>query len=102
MPDRSSLQLTPLPGLPLVQPGDDLAEMILAALARRAIRLSDGDILVLAQKIVSKAEGRLVDLDSVTPSSQAARIGGSDRQRPSPGRADPDARAGRCCAPARA
>ncbi len=74
MPDRPPLQLTPLPGLPLVEPGDDLAELVLAALARRAIRLSDGDILVLAQKIVSKAEGRLVDLASVTPSSRAAEL----------------------------
>ena len=74
MPDRSSLQLTPLPGLPLVEPGDDLAEMILAALSRLAIRLSDGDILVLAQKIVSKAEGRLVNLENVTPSNRADEL----------------------------
>jgi coenzyme F420-0:L-glutamate ligase/coenzyme F420-1:gamma-L-glutamate ligase len=74
MPDRPALQLTALPGLPLVEPGDDLAEMILVALARSGIRLSDGDVLVLAQKIVSKAENRLVNLERVTPSSQAAEL----------------------------
>ena len=74
MPDRPPLQLTPLTGLPLVEPGDNLAEMVLDALSRSAIRLSDGDILVLAQKIVSKAEGRLVNLESVTPSSQADEL----------------------------
>jgi coenzyme F420-0:L-glutamate ligase/coenzyme F420-1:gamma-L-glutamate ligase len=71
MPDRPPLQLTPLSGLPLVEPGDDLAEMALAALSRQDIRLIDGDILVLAQKIVSKAEGRLENLENVTPSPQA-------------------------------
>ena len=55
-----TLTLTPLPGIPLVQPGDDLAELCLQALQRAEISLMDGDILVLAQKIVSKAEGRLV------------------------------------------
>jgi coenzyme F420-0:L-glutamate ligase/coenzyme F420-1:gamma-L-glutamate ligase len=74
MPDRPPLQLTPLPGFPLVEPGADLAGMILAAISRLAICLSDGDILVLAQKIVSKAEGRLVNLDSVTPSSRADEL----------------------------
>jgi coenzyme F420-0:L-glutamate ligase/coenzyme F420-1:gamma-L-glutamate ligase len=74
MPDRPALQLTPLPGLPLVEPGDDLAGMILDTLSHTAIRLSDGDILVLAQKIVSKAEGRLVNLESVTPSSRADEL----------------------------
>jgi coenzyme F420-0:L-glutamate ligase / coenzyme F420-1:gamma-L-glutamate ligase len=74
MPDRAPLQLTALPGFPLVEPGDDLADMVLAALSRSAIRISDGDILVLAQKIVSKAEGRLVNLESITASSQAAEL----------------------------
>ena len=66
-----SLTLTPLAGIPLVQPGDDLAEFILVALSASNIRLKDGDVLVLAQKIVSKAEGRLVHLSSVYPSTKA-------------------------------
>jgi coenzyme F420-0:L-glutamate ligase / coenzyme F420-1:gamma-L-glutamate ligase len=74
MPDRPPLQLTPLHGLPLVEPGDDLAALADAALSRAGIRLTDGDILVLAQKIVSKAEGRLVDLAKVVPSSQADEL----------------------------
>jgi coenzyme F420-0:L-glutamate ligase / coenzyme F420-1:gamma-L-glutamate ligase len=74
MPDRLPLQLTPLPGLPLVEPGDDLAGMVLTALSCLAIRLTDGDILVLAQKIVSKAESRLVNLESVTPSNHAGEL----------------------------
>ena len=71
MPPRSPspLTLTPLAGIPLIQPGDDLAEMVLSALQTSHLDLQDGDILVLAQKIVSKSEGRLVCLDSITEPS---------------------------------
>lgn len=68
------LVLTPLEGIPLIQAGDDLAALLQAALSRQAILLEDGDILVLAQKIVSKAEGRLVRLDNVAPSPQALEL----------------------------
>jgi coenzyme F420-0:L-glutamate ligase/coenzyme F420-1:gamma-L-glutamate ligase len=68
------LILTPLPGIPLIQPGDDLAPIILQALERAGITLQDGDILVLAQKIVSKAEGRLVNLATITPSARAIEL----------------------------
>ncbi len=71
---RDPLVLTPLAGLPLVQPGDNLAELLLAALADNKISLQAGDILAVAQKIVSKAEGRQVDLRSVTPSRRARRL----------------------------
>ena len=67
----TALTLTPLPGIPLIQPGDDVALIILEALNRAEIALQDGDILVLAQKIVSKAEGRLVNLETVHPSTKA-------------------------------
>jgi coenzyme F420-0:L-glutamate ligase/coenzyme F420-1:gamma-L-glutamate ligase len=70
------LILTPLPGLPLVVPGDRLDEMIWGAIEESGFALADGDILVLAQKIVSKAEGRLVDLTGVRPSPRAAAIAG--------------------------
>jgi len=76
------LTLTPLPDIPLIQPGDDLAPIILLALKRAGISLEDGDILVLAQKIVSKAEGRLVNLSSVTASSQAVELGGLAQKDP--------------------
>lgn len=66
-----TLTLTPLPGIPMIRTGDDLALIILDSLVRANLSLEDGDILVLAQKIVSKSEGRLVDLSTVTPSPQA-------------------------------
>jgi coenzyme F420-0:L-glutamate ligase/coenzyme F420-1:gamma-L-glutamate ligase len=70
------IELHAVEGLPEVVPGDDLAALI----AERA-RLRDGDILVVAQKVVSKAEGRLRDMREITPSGQAleiARRNGSD------------------------
>ncbi|WP_322807916.1 coenzyme F420-0:L-glutamate ligase [Thermanaerothrix sp.] len=76
-----SMTLTALQGIPLVHPGDDLGEILWQALLANGIMLQDGDILVLAQKIVSKAEGRLVNLSEVTPSAQAeelARFTGKD------------------------
>ncbi len=69
-----TLTLTPLPGIPLLQPGDDLAAIVLNALQRAAIRLQDGDILVFAQKAVSKSEGRRVNLVGITPSARAAEL----------------------------
>lgn len=69
-----SLTLTALAGLPLVAPGDDLAALLAAALRRTAIAPEAGDILVVAQKVVSKAEGRIVDLRGVVPSARAAAL----------------------------
>jgi coenzyme F420-0:L-glutamate ligase/coenzyme F420-1:gamma-L-glutamate ligase len=60
--------------LPLVRPGDDLAALILDRLQRQGEGLQPGDILVLAQKIVSKAEGRLIRLAEVTPGEQALAL----------------------------
>lgn len=65
----ASLTLTPLSGFPLVEPGDDLTEIILSALKASDIELQNGDILVLAQKIVSKAEGRQVNLGTIVEPS---------------------------------
>lgn len=62
--------------VPLVRPGDDLAAIVIAALAEAGETLRDGDILVLAQKIVSKAEDRYVALDTVTPSARAVTLAG--------------------------
>ena len=69
-----TLTFTPLPQMPLVRPGDSLPEMFLASLLTARITLEDGDILVVSQKIVSKAEGRLVDLATVTPSKDAIEL----------------------------
>jgi coenzyme F420-0:L-glutamate ligase/coenzyme F420-1:gamma-L-glutamate ligase len=71
---RTSLQLFPLQPFPLVQPGDDVAALILAALAANQLELADGDVLVLAQKIVSKAENRYVALADVEASVQAQEL----------------------------
>jgi coenzyme F420-0:L-glutamate ligase/coenzyme F420-1:gamma-L-glutamate ligase len=68
------LVLTPLPGIPMLQPGDDLAAVILKALDLAHIHLQDGDVMVLAQKIVSKVEGRIVSLAWVEPSSRASEL----------------------------
>src|SRR5574340_880039 len=77
-----ALTLTSLPNFPLIRQGDDLAEMILASLRSAAIQLLDGDILVLAQKIVSKAEGRMVDLASITASDRALELAATTGKDP--------------------
>lgn len=64
-----------LPGIPLVQPGDDLGDLILAALDRAALTLRRDDVIVVAQKIVSKAEDRYATLGDVTPSADAVELG---------------------------
>lgn len=76
-----SLTFIPLKGLPLVSSGDDLAALIANTLDESDLLLQDGDVLVIAQKIVSKAEGRLVNLTTVNPSEAAldyARITGKN------------------------
>jgi coenzyme F420-0:L-glutamate ligase/coenzyme F420-1:gamma-L-glutamate ligase len=72
--NTSSLTLRALPGLPLVKPGDDLGALLANGLTQAGIAPSDGDVLVLAQKIVSKAEGRHVDITTVTPSARATEL----------------------------
>jgi coenzyme F420-0:L-glutamate ligase / coenzyme F420-1:gamma-L-glutamate ligase len=62
-----ALQIHPVSGLPEIRPGDDLASMIVSA-CEAGPGIRDGDVIVVAQKAVSKAEGRLVALKSVTPS----------------------------------
>ncbi len=68
------LVLTALSGLPLIHPGDDLVELVRQGLVGEAIALEPGDVIVLAQKIVSKAEGRLVNLAEVRPSEAAIQL----------------------------
>ena len=76
------LTLTPLPAIPLIKPGDDLAGIILYGLEQLGLRLEDGDILVLAQKIISKAEGRLINLATVNPTPQAVELAASSGKDP--------------------
>jgi len=70
----AELRLIALPDFPLVKHGDDLAALTLASLQRAGLRLQPDDVVVLAQKIVSKAEGRGVDLATVTPSARALEL----------------------------
>lgn len=68
------LRLLPAPSLPMIQPGDDLAGLAVAALGQAQIKLAAGDVVCFAQKVVSKAEGRQVALADVRPSAQARRL----------------------------
>jgi coenzyme F420-0:L-glutamate ligase/coenzyme F420-1:gamma-L-glutamate ligase len=67
------IQFHPIEDLPAIRPGDDLASLVATALRRYAV--DDGDLLVICQKVVSKAEGRVIDLRSVTASAVSERIG---------------------------
>ena len=82
MTRTSTVQLLALPGIPMVQAGDDLAALIEAGLARAGLALQARDVLVVAQKIVSKAEGRSVDLAEVTPSAQALALANEVQKDP--------------------
>ena len=69
------LILTSLTGIKLVEPGDDLGDIAVAAFAANRLVPEPGDVLVVAQKIVSKAEGRYVDVATVKPSERAIALG---------------------------
>jgi len=69
-----TLTLTPLIDIPLIRQGDDLAEILIAGLDSTKLTLENDDILVLAQKIVSKAEGRMVNLVDVRPGERAISL----------------------------
>jgi coenzyme F420-0:L-glutamate ligase/coenzyme F420-1:gamma-L-glutamate ligase len=74
------IEFIAIPGFPLVETGDDLAALALAGIARAGLELCSGDAVVFAQKIVSKAEGRLVDLATVTPSNEATALAAETRK----------------------
>ena len=77
----TEISIAPLDGMPQVQPGDDLAGLLIAALERKALAPRARDILVVTSKIVSKAEGRYLDLAALEPSPRAlelAKITGKD------------------------
>lgn len=69
-----TLILTPVRNIPLVYPGDDLAYIILDHLSEQSLTIEDGDIFVLAQKIVSKSENRYVPLSKVIPGEEARNL----------------------------
>ena len=68
------ISILPVRGLPEIEPGDDLASLVAGAAA-----LEDGDVVVVAHKVVSKAEGRVVRLDTVEPSVHAHALAGRER-----------------------
>ncbi len=76
------IAIHPLTGIGEVQPGDDLAELLRAALAQQGLTATGSDVLVVTQKVVSKAEGRFVLLDDVTPSAKAERVAKLCRKDP--------------------
>lgn len=70
----TSISIEAVPGIPEIDSGDDLAAIILASLDRANMTLGDGDIVIIAQKVVSKAEGRLVALSEVIPSDETLAL----------------------------
>src|SRR5881398_977672 len=76
------VRLFRLPGMPEIHGGDDLPEQITNAARKARMRLENGDVLVIAQKVISKAEGAVVKLGSIVPSPQAQAI--AERQKKDP------------------
>ncbi len=79
---ESPITLQALPGLPEIEPGCDLATELLRAMTRANLAFEAGDVLVVAQKIVSKAEGRFLDLQTVQPSAQALDVAARTGKEP--------------------
>jgi coenzyme F420-0:L-glutamate ligase/coenzyme F420-1:gamma-L-glutamate ligase len=76
------VEVIPLEGIPEVEEGADVAGLVLASIGRSRVRLRDGDVVVLKQKIVSKAEGRVVRLDAVRPGAEARRLAEAEGKDP--------------------
>jgi coenzyme F420-0:L-glutamate ligase/coenzyme F420-1:gamma-L-glutamate ligase len=73
-PSQGRIELIPIVGMPEIREGDDLARMIFTAALRTKIHLQNRDILVVAQKIISKAEGRIARLSTIEPTAQASQL----------------------------
>ncbi|HVN87945.1 MAG TPA: coenzyme F420-0:L-glutamate ligase [Candidatus Binatia bacterium] len=69
-----SFSVHPVPNLPLIKPGDDLGALLVDAIVQTQLGPQDGDIVVVCQKVVSKAEGRVVNLKTITPSPFARQL----------------------------
>lgn len=74
MTSDHTLSLTAVTGIPLIEPGDDLAAILVDSIRRCGLAPKDHDVLVIAQKVVSKAQGRYVELSQVKPSSKAVEL----------------------------
>lgn len=77
-----SLQIVALPGIPLIQTGDDLLLIILEAVERAGLALQEGDALVVTSKIVSKSEGCIVNLNDIVPRAEARHLAEETRKDP--------------------
>jgi coenzyme F420-0:L-glutamate ligase/coenzyme F420-1:gamma-L-glutamate ligase len=82
MTRSSAVEMFAVPGIPLVRRDDDLVALIGDGVARGRIAPRGGDVFVLTQKIVSKAEGRMVDLATVKPSAEAIKLAGTIQKDP--------------------
>ncbi|MEM2127411.1 MAG: coenzyme F420-0:L-glutamate ligase [Candidatus Bathyarchaeia archaeon] len=76
------ITLIGLEGIPVIKAGDDLGEIIVKAAERQGIGIRDGDVVAVTQKVVSKAEGRLINLEEVRPSSFAEEVAKSSGKDP--------------------
>jgi coenzyme F420-0:L-glutamate ligase / coenzyme F420-1:gamma-L-glutamate ligase len=79
---RVHIELIPVVGLPEIREGDDLARLISGAARTAGIAFRDKDIVVVAQKVVSKAEGRLARLSTIEPSAQASQLAAKEARDP--------------------
>jgi coenzyme F420-0:L-glutamate ligase / coenzyme F420-1:gamma-L-glutamate ligase len=79
---KHQLTITPLGGMPPVRPGDDLSGLLIAALEQSGLALRHQDILAVTQKIVSKAEGRYLDLATVDPGPRARELAAVTKKHP--------------------
>jgi coenzyme F420-0:L-glutamate ligase/coenzyme F420-1:gamma-L-glutamate ligase len=76
------LEIIAIPGLPMVRAGDDVSSIIVEACQQSGLPLREGDVVVVAQKIVSKAEGRTVDLATVVPTPEAIALAAEVQKDP--------------------
>ena len=79
---RHNIELLPITGLPEIDEGNDLGRLILRAALKIKIAFKDADILIVAQKIVSKSEGRLTNLSTIEPSSRASQLAAKSGRDP--------------------
>jgi coenzyme F420-0:L-glutamate ligase/coenzyme F420-1:gamma-L-glutamate ligase len=82
MPNNTGIQIIGIEGIPEIHHGDELAQIIIQAIDNQQLVIQDKDILVVAQKIVSKAEGRIIDINSIIPSQLAITLSENHRRDP--------------------
>src|SRR2546425_11777807 len=78
----NTVAVIPISGLPKLKKGDDLASLILDGASRHGLKFADGDIVVVTQKVVSKAEGRTLRLSGIRPGRRAKRIAAELKKDP--------------------